>query len=185
MAAIALLLSAGVARADPAPAADPSMALATSIIEVIIPPDHSDDYVGHMVAAIAAPTRAQLQRLDRGDPAMHKLIDDYTTQLFAITRDIMIQDMPALRAAMAHAYSRNFTRDELAEILAFARTPTGAKYLSRAADLMQDSEMQALMLQIGNETRVRMDPLNAKFRADITAYSIAHPEAQQAPAGQH
>jgi len=77
-------------------------------------------------------------------------------------RQLALEDLrdatPALVDAYARFYARSFTAGELDEIIAFVRTPTGAKYLSRSTEIMTDPDFAAWQRQITARQQSRMEP---------------------------
>jgi hypothetical protein len=87
--------------------------------------------------------------------------------------------MPQMIEAMALAYTHKFDRDELAQILAFGRTPAGAKYLSRSAELIQDPDVQAFYARLIPAVQAQQGPALAEFKRRLTEYLTAHPDVAQ------
>jgi hypothetical protein len=188
VAGMAVLLSAGAAQADTppaqpvaaasaAPALDPErIELALQIIPIVMPPERVDAIVAAVTDAIAKPLKGQLAPFTAEDPGLAKLMDDFMHDILQVSRTTMVASMPAMRIAMARAYARNFTREELAQILAFGQTPAGGKYLSRAADLLQDPDVQAYYAQLMPMVQKDMAPALETFKRKVQDYFKAHPD---------
>jgi len=66
--------------------------------------------------------------------------------------------MNELIEQIAVLYARNFTADELREVVAFYRRPTGQKFVQKLPAITQESMAlgQRFGQSIGNEIRARM-----------------------------
>ncbi|WP_428333663.1 DUF2059 domain-containing protein [Novosphingobium sp.] len=152
------------------------LALAQQVIAIVLPPDQAELTVTRMMDAITAPMIASAGAKFDSDPGLKTIWASFIDQVTATARETMRSLIPRMRVAYSVAYARHFTRDELTQLLAFGKTPTGAKYLSRASELMQDSSIKALMVQSMNQTTDKMQPAIESFKVRIKAYLAAHPE---------
>ncbi|SNS98736.1 hypothetical protein SAMN06295912_12834 [Sphingomonas laterariae] len=79
--------------------------------------------------------------------------DPHFDERMSITMKVMMGEMtdmmtrlePQIQDAMAAAYARRFTLDQLADIQRFFATPTGSLYASESMLLMSDPEMMEAM----------------------------------------
>jgi hypothetical protein len=76
---------------------------------------------------------------------------------------------PAMFDAMAHAYARRFTIDQMHELEAFFGTPTGQFYMSQANQIMSDPDVAAWQQSIVTRTMARMPEEVAGLQRDIEA----------------
>jgi hypothetical protein len=166
----------GSAIPDPVPPDPERLAIAEKIIVIVLPPERTEAMTSRIMALITKPMLAQASTAFQSDAGLARIWDDYVADITRIARDTVHDMIPGLRVAYAQAYARYFSRDELAQILAFGQTPVGAKYLSRASDLLQDSSIQAVMMQSMTDTRTRIRPAIETFKTRLQAYLAAHPE---------
>lgn len=169
------------APAAPQPASEPvdeaRLALARQIIAAILPPDQRDAIMRRMQQAMMASFSANFHLPPQlNDPGLAKIIRDYLDGMPAMMEPVMAQHMPAYLETLAHAYARNFTREELEQVLNFAHTPAGAKYFSRSTTLMQDPEVASEMGTMMRATQQAAMSSAADLQAKIRAYLTAHPE---------
>jgi hypothetical protein len=185
---ILMAAPAGMAVAQPRPVAAASapdaqsMVIARKIIAIILPPDRIDATVNRMAEAIARPMAAQWRRqITTSDLGLIAIVDEFMAKIPVVVRETMVPMMPDLTEAMARAYARQFSRDELAQILAFGQTPAGARYLGRASDVLQDADVQAFYARLMPAAQAREAPLLAECKAKLDAYMAAHPELAKNP----
>ncbi len=123
--AVGGLFLAGRASAEDLPSAD-SLAAAKELVAFI-----SSDMVHQMAQSMEAqiwpPTernlRSQIPNID--DATVTEIHDAISNE----TSTFLDQNLPGLMDDTAHAYASHFTADELREVAAFYKTPTGGKLL--------------------------------------------------------
>ncbi len=182
--ACALLTQAPVLAAEPpaaasAPAPDPdNLAIARDIIAVIMPPDRVGAMLGNVLESVMRPVQAQLQKqAATGDPKAAHIANTFTAKVRTMINETMMPMLPDMTDTMGRAYARMFTHDELVQIRAFAQTPTGAKYFTRAPELLQDRDVQAFYGRLMQAMQARQ----AKLIEDMKAEAAADAREQQAP----
>lgn len=207
--AFALLAMAPVARADTpsvtatnpppvaaqpsaAPAApsapvDPvSLALAHQLVDIAMPPASRMEMMDRITTAMLKPLKEQFNGMPGMDDAGFRAIfDGFLSQLPAMSHDVMGPIMPQLADAMALSYARLYSRDDLTQVVAFAHTPAGERYLQRATLVMQDPDIQAVFAQLMQAMQQRQQASLVELQRSTRAYLAAHPDlakrmAQQA-----
>ncbi len=63
--------------------------------------------------------------------------------MFDKMKATMDASLPDYFESFARAYARGFSRDDLNEILAFVKTPTGQRFFERSPQLIKDPDVQA------------------------------------------
>lgn len=180
--ALALTLQAVPAMAQPAPTAtaalDPaSLAISRQIIAIVMPPEQRLAMVDRMEQAISAPMRANMKLPpELNDPGLSKLLSDYLDSLPGLMKPVLANHMPGLAEAMAHAYTRNFSKAELEHILDFAKTPVGSKYFARASGLLQDPDVAAVNGELFREGQQVAMKSAGEMQGKVRAYLAAHPD---------
>jgi hypothetical protein len=169
---------AAAAQAAPLPAPDEAkLALSRQIIAVIMPTDQRATIIKRMETALLA-SMGNTFRLPPGvdDPGLSQILQDYLKSVPTLLEPVMAQHMPGYFEAMARAYARNFTQEELEQVLAFAHTPAGAKYLSRAPALMQDPDVSAAIGEVMRAAQQTSAGSVSGLQAKIRAYLAQHPD---------
>jgi hypothetical protein len=92
-------------------------------------------------------------------------LDELLTRLEPRLRELM----PAMLEAYAQVYSREFSDDELEQLIAFAKTPTGYHYLSRADFL----DLDPAILGAQEELRTGIAPIVEDFQKQACAEKAA------------
>jgi hypothetical protein len=143
-------LAQTVPAADNASSVDPArLAAARKLIDQIVPPEKRDS----MIEQIVRPMMANMRQSFEQSPEFAKMfaeqpeakkqmldfMDGETERSLRLTRE----SMPTLFDAMAVAYARRFTLDQLADIGRFFDTPTGRFYAEQAPTIMADPAVQA------------------------------------------
>jgi hypothetical protein len=81
--------------------------------------------------------------------------------------------MPALVEANAQAYAREFTADELRQMIAFAETPAGKHYIDRYDFLQMSPEVVAAQRDLGEQLQPVLEDFQKQMCAEKTAQRIA------------
>lgn len=158
--------------AETTPATDPvALDLARQIINIASPPATRNDQITTMFRTIGTRSMAAVkQRFDFGDPEMQKIFDRHMDRTFNLTTDLIGKHMPAIFDAMAVAYAKRFSVPELRQILAFAQSPTGTKYLQSGFEIAQDPGVVAVQKAMMNDMLGQMPALQAELEKDLKAY---------------
>lgn len=179
----AAVIPADVAFADPpvmimVAAPDPDrVAVARQIVAIVLPPDRAMAIMGSITDSVMRPIEAQMHtQLGTDDPGLNAIFNDFLRTIPGSLRATIEPMMPDMVEAMAQAYARTFTREELAQVLAFGQTPAGAKYLSRASDLVKDASVQAFYARLVPAIQAQQAPLVADFKRKLSDYLAAHPD---------
>lgn len=194
--ALGLVAAPGAAMADPAPAATPAttpavrvtppppvpldparVELGRQIIAVMFPPDQRDAIMHKLLVTLLGQFRQGVQ-MPKGfdDPGLKKIMDDSFASIPGRLEPLLHKHLPLIWEATAHAYAREFSTDELTQILAFAHTPAGQHYLERATALMGDPEVGAANAAYMGELQGYAQQIKIDTGTQIGAYLRAHPE---------
>ena len=147
-----LAQSASVPAQAPAPLARPDaarLAAARMLIDELMPPATREQMIDGMI-------RPMLANIQRGmaeqpafaaamsaDPRAKAIFDRFMARQFDRTTERMRAGLPGMVDAMTAAYARRFDPAQLAEILAFFRTPTGRTYMRESMTIMADPDVAA------------------------------------------
>lgn len=121
-----------------------------------------------VTAQMRQSTRAQDELLQ--DPGILKILDSFTAKFRTDMQPILATYMPKLFEAMAHAYARQYSITELNEILAFAKTPTGAHFIGRGADLLADPDVAAANTEYLKAIFADMPTRKAALQRELESY---------------
>jgi len=177
----AALPAAACAQGTAVTAADDpaKLAEAHAIITIMFPPERREQMFEAIMSQIARQIEAMVPSngASVGDAGADAIAAKFRTDVREATTRLMTTHLPALMEANAVAYTHLFSLDELKQIHAFAATPAGDHYLSRASALVNDPAYVAEMSAMGKDTRSLLEERGAKFRADLQTYFEAHPDA--------
>lgn len=164
---------ATVPAAARAPDPDPArLTLAREVIALAFPPERrramlvqiSDTMMAQMRDGILRSAGTQL------DAELQAILDRYMERVRTISNQINGDGAPETFEAMARAYARVFSRDELVQIRAFLATPAGAHYLQGSLDILGDPDVAEANRAQMARAFAAMEPLMTELRRDVEAY---------------
>lgn len=131
--------------------------------------DMRADELGEMAGGDAK-VSAALKGKTMGD--LMKAEDPAYKERMKISMDVMMGEMtrimsdvePDVREAMAHAYARRFTVEQLGDLDHFFATPTGAAYASESVTLMMGPDMMQAMQAFAPRLMKQMPAIMAKVQ---------------------
>lgn len=158
------------------PPAD-ELAEAQVIIEAMLPPDQREQILLDLASTVAKQASAGFMNGPVfEEPGIRAIADRYIANLPTIYRPLFAKHMPKILEATAIAYTREFTLEELKDISAFARTPSGQRYFIRTQSLQSDAAIaaanQALFVDLAPIARTEGE----RVRREVEAYLMANPE---------
>ncbi|GHC87199.1 DUF2059 domain-containing protein [Novosphingobium pokkalii] len=189
LAGTAALPSAAQAQTPP-PAARPldpaDMQVASQIIAVILPPEQRLAIVERVTRTMMSAMQGNMGGImGVDDPGLQQIVARMFEKMPAAMRPAMERRVPEMVDAMTRAYVRHFSREDLHAILAFAQTPAGSRYLSHAADLVQDPDVVTVMTAMNRDGMEVGMGVAKEFRAELTSYLTAHPDVAKKIAAAH
>jgi hypothetical protein len=141
---------------------------AKRLIAELAPPEKRDAMIDSIMRPMMANIRhgledsAEYRSLFADQPqlrdVMVKFIDAETEHSIKLAREAM----PALYEAMATAYARRFSTEQLNELERFFETPTGQAYAAQAATIMSDPDIMAAQRAMMTKS---LDGLQDRLRA--------------------
>jgi hypothetical protein len=180
--ALAAQTTAYVAPAD-------ELAEAKVIIEAMLPPDKREQMLLEVASTVAKQAQAGFMNGPIfEEPGIKVIVDRFIADLPTLFRPLFAEHMPRILDATAIAYTREFTLEELRDISAFARTPSGQRYFARLQSLQSDPAVaaanEAMFTDLGPQARAA----SVRMGKEVEAYLMANPEVverlQKAGAGQ-
>jgi hypothetical protein len=170
----------------PIRALDPrSIALATEIIDIAYPPDSRHAMMARAEETIMTQARAAAMAASGGtldDEARH-IFDRFMDRIRTVSNRQIDEGAPALFTAIARAYARNFTYDELVQIRAFVGTPAGTAFMQRSSDLLADPDVARANTAYMAATLQALQPLEQELMEELRAYVESQGRHRCAPTG--
>lgn len=170
------LIAAAPAHADPAPAkvelvSAERLELARRFMAVT---DTTDviEYTRETLLQTIAFSADELDEADKAH-AQHR-IDRY----LAIAAPQIRAAMPALLEANAQVYAREFSADELRQLIAFAQTPAGKHYIDRYDLLLMAPEIVEAQRNLAEELGPVMEKFSKEMCAEKAAQRVAMGDAK-------
>lgn len=178
----ALAASVPAAAQDAAPAAavdSAELAEARAVIEIMYPPAERAKMFDTLLVNLNEQIRGSMPLDALEDAGLKAIVEDYLGSLAARQTPVLQKHTPALLEAMAVAYTNEFTLDELHDIRAFAQTPSGGRYLSRAAAIIADPAIAAVNTAIMTEAYDLAGTMRGELQQKVIGYLTEHPEVAQ------
>jgi len=154
---------------------------ARAIMAIRFPPEDRDamfsTLFGQARDQIARGFPANLTGVD--DPGLNAIMEDFRRAVTEHASPIYRQHAAEFVEALAAAYAREFSLDELKALHDFARTPAGRHYLSSAARLAADPAYAAAYTAMARDIGTIAQADYKPFAAKLDAYLRTHPEVNQ------
>jgi hypothetical protein len=178
--ALALALTPAAVRAQAAPpvaaAPEPArLAAAQALIGKIMPVDRRDAMVDQMIRPMienmrgAMSSSPQFESLRSEDPKFGPAFDDFVKNELEHSLATTKAAMPALFDAMARAYARRFTLDQIRAISDFFDTPAGRAFAEQTPTLMSDPDVLAAQRAMMTDAMKGMQARVKAFAEKATA----------------
>lgn len=148
-------------------------------MQIMFPPEEREATMQRLLSDISRQFTASVDMDSLTDPGLRSIIDNYLAGLPDQLMPLVSQHLPQIMEATAVAYTNEFTLEELQDIHDFARTPSGARYLSRSTALVGDPAVAEVNTQYFRELQALNQELVAQLRADIGSYLVANPEVAE------
>ncbi|WP_421846286.1 hypothetical protein [Novosphingobium sp.] len=175
----------------PAPAAekaelDPkAVALAQEILDIGMPPESRPAMFAGIMGSLRTQIRESMSKIaGTGDAEADAIIGRGIDRMYKQMTERMNTHLPDLYQAMARAYARQFSFEDLTQIRAFVGTPTGQRFFSRSATVMSDPDV----MEANKRSMVDimgLAPQMQKQMIDELVAHIAKKEGQKSRAGSH
>ena len=176
--AVALASSPVAAAAPPEPAraeaAQPAkIELARLFVELTMP---ADQFIAVMRTSAKMVAAADFE--DSGDEAAKTAADRQVDELIAAAEPKVRQWLPNIFEAYASAYAREFSAEELAQMVAFAESPAGRHYLSGSEFLEGDPGVAAANDSLKKELTAIIESTAKEMCAKRAAKRLAAGDAK-------
>lgn len=163
-----------------APAPD-RVAAAEKLMEVMMPASQREAMMGQLVSAAMTNVIAGFEQRfgaegQLKDPEVRAVFDRFIARQQQLTLEQISGQLPGLFDAMARAYARRFTVEQLGEIEAFFSTPTGQAYTVQSMNVMADPDIAAWQSQSIAASLDRLPAELERLRKDLEALRADAPE---------
>lgn len=166
----------GDAPVDPA-----SLERAREILTLAFPPEKREQMYATLMNTIVGQARKTMEGTEPSkDKDFEAVLDRSTQRMFDELQQILNAHIPDYFESMAKAYARSFSSDELNELLAFAKTPTGQHFFARSTTLVQDPDVQAASARMMADMRTKLPAIQSEIANDVAAY-VDRKEKQNKP----
>jgi hypothetical protein len=167
------LAASTVSTAAPQPAQQPTAAVAPSadrleLARRFMAMSNSNDSLKMMRKTLARMAAANAE-----SPEDKAAAERFMDRVFVLAEPKLSEHMTAILEATAQAYAREFSADELQQMIAFAQSPTGKHYLSRGPDVETDPAILDAQIQIWTELGPFMEQVGKEMCAEKAAKRTA------------
>jgi len=148
---------------------------ARALVESFFPEASREQMLTSMNAAISANMRAgilqsaPLKEVFESKPAARPIFEKFLAEEERYSGQQLSENFPKLLDAMALAYARRFTAQQLDELRTFFATPTGQLYIRESMGILSDPDVagvqRAMMSDAMNRLPTRMPELVKELRA--------------------
>jgi hypothetical protein len=144
------------------------LAIARQVIDLSFPPEGRHAMLMSASDTMTDQARAAVAEATGGDnEAMTAIMQRFLDRMRVLTDRAIAEHSPALFGAMARAYARNFTRDELVQIRAFVSTPTGRKYLQKSMEMLADPDVARANTAYMTSILTAMEPMRVELQREL------------------
>jgi hypothetical protein len=146
------------------------LAIARQIVDMAAPPETRRAMLLDSIDTMMAQVRAAALQGVEPDAGAEAIMTRHMARVREMTGRLIDSETPAIFAAIARAYARNFTLSELQEIRAFVSTPTGAKYFRTAGQLLADPDVAQANTAYMTSALRELTTVQTELRQDLTEY---------------
>ena len=153
-----------------------SLALARGIVDSILPPDQQDQMMHQFMAGFNGQLQAGLmQKVDVADPKLQAILDKFAASVPDRAMPVVSKHLPAIKQAMACAYTHKFSIEELRSINQFALSPAGKHYFGASMSMMTDPAVAAENGLYFQDVKILMEEMKGELLHDIAVYYDSKP----------
>lgn len=109
------------------------------------------------------------------EPGLRAIMEQFVADLPTAWRPLLAKHLPNIFESTAVAYTREFTLEELRDISAFAKTPSGERYFASLQGLLGDPAVAAANQAMLADLAPFQQEQSAKVRKQVEEYLIANP----------
>ena len=148
-----------------------SLFLARGIVDSILPPDQQDQMMHQFMTGLNGQMQAGLmQKVDPADPKMQTILNKFAASVPDRAMPVVSKHLPAIKQAMACAYTHKFAIEELRSINQFALSPAGKHYFGASMSMMTDPAIAAANGLYFQDVKILMEQMKGELLHDVAAY---------------
>lgn len=158
------------AKAEPAPPSIERQMLARRYVTLALPPQKFVDGMRFTTSRMVLALKAASGDEGRNDDPD---FDKYMQRFMTLLEPKLRERVPNIMEAYAQAYAREFTADELQQMVTFAQSPAGQHYLAKQLDIGSDPAVQIQEQGLQGDVPAIIQQLQKERCAEHTAQRIA------------
>ncbi|MEO0461728.1 MAG: DUF2059 domain-containing protein [Pseudomonadota bacterium] len=167
----------------PDPDIDPAArAIADEIVAMGYPVQTREDLFFATMDQTVSQVRSALEpSLPQDDPGAIAILDDWIDDYTARSKQVLRRHIPHIMAGMVEAYATIFTVQELGDILAFVRTPSGQRYFELSPAIVGSKSFAAANQRYMDESLSMLGPAQRELQQRLNDYLTDKTNANAAP----
>jgi len=148
------------------------LAVAKEVVDIAFPQESRLKFFESVMTPLMAQMRAAATTVagSERDPGLETITDRFINKALIDIKDDLAVNSPGLFAAIARAYARSFSVDELVEIKTFVSTPTGAKYIQRSPETLADPDVAAWNTAYMVRLKLKIEAARKSLVDEVAAY---------------
>lgn len=148
--------------------------MARGIVNAALPPELTDQMMRRLLTSMGNQMKESwMQDDDLSDPGMIEIRDRYMAKMPNRVVSISSKHMPAIREAMACAYTHAYEIEELRQVNAFAQSPAGSHFLSTSMNTVSDPAVAKANQDYLRDAKVLMDAMAQDLATEISEYKAS------------
>ena len=116
-----------------------------------------------------------MQKVDVADPKLQAILDKFAASVPDRAMPVVSKHLPAIKQAMACAYTHKFSIEELRSINQFALSPAGKHYFGASMSMMTDPAVAAENGLYFQDVKILMEEMKGELLHDIAVYYDSKP----------
>jgi hypothetical protein len=161
-----------VAADDPDPA---KLAEAHKMLDVLMPPPAREAMITSLVNSImdtmmkGITESPDFRAMTAKTPGADAVFDRFIAGEREYAKDKLVAETPAMFDAMARAYARRFTIDQMQQVAVFFASPAGRAYMDAAPSIFADPDVAAWQQGLMRDSMARMPAAMADLKRELDA----------------
>ncbi|MDY7099144.1 MAG: DUF2059 domain-containing protein [Pseudomonadota bacterium] len=148
-----------------------ALALATQIVDAGYPEESREElFFATMDQTVTQMRQAIAPSLPDDDAGAIKILDDWIAEYTSESKTVLRKHIPAIMDGMVEAYATIFTAQELKDILAFVRTPSGQKYFELSPAISGSKSFADANQRYLDESVALIRPAQEQLKSRLDAY---------------
>lgn len=146
-------------------------ALAQQIIDIGMPEETREDVFFKAMDDLMVQMRVAIEpKLPKDDPEVIKILDTWLLEFLDDSKSRLRSHIPALIDGMVQGYVNLYSNEELRDILAFVKTPSGQKFFQTSSEIIGQPEFAAANQVYMAEAMEAVEPAREELVKRLTDY---------------